>query len=212
MIRRTYIEQIRRLIYNGQPSDDATITIGLVNVVLNQAIAYAAKQCYAESIKLDGVAWLNNSFYTTYKGIAIEADEHFLWKVTLPHIPLGLGENEGINTLQIKDSNSNQISQPIIWITQAQKGYYQNMRSIPNKILAYQEGTYVYLISSVLLNFDFTCSVTMASGGSSDLDSTINVPNDYFQMMNDFLLKYFLTEKQVPQDNTNDGVDNGQKQ
>lgn len=206
MNRRTYIERIRRQVYNGQPNDDATITVGLVNSYINDAIAVAAKTCYTDSIKLDGIAYVNGGFYTTYKGLSISADENFIWKVALPHIPHGLGQDEGVSTLQIKDELHN-ISLPVIWITQAQKSYYQTMRSVPNKVLAFQESKYVYIITPILLS-DYTASVTMVSGGSStDLDSEINVPQDYFPLMTDYILKQLLVEKSQKQDLSNDGID-----
>lgn len=44
MTRRTYIELIRRQIYNSFPADDATITVGLVNKWLDLGIAAAAQK------------------------------------------------------------------------------------------------------------------------------------------------------------------------
>ena len=46
MTRRVFIEQVRRLIYGSQPSNDAEITTGLVNTWLESAIAFAAKTNY----------------------------------------------------------------------------------------------------------------------------------------------------------------------
>jgi hypothetical protein len=205
MVRRTYIERLRRQIYNGQPNDDATITVNLVNLYVDDAIAFAAKSCYTESIKLDGIAYVNGGFYTTYKGLTISADENFIWRVTLPHIPYGLGESEGVSTLQVKDGNN--VSLPVIWISQAQKSYYHTMRAIPNKVMAFSEGKYIYIITPILLN-QYTANVTMVSGGnSSDLDSEINVPQDYYPLMTDYILKQLLLERNQPTDVNNDGLD-----
>ena len=93
-------ERIQRVIYNGLPTDDATITIPVINLWINDALAATAKKNYAESLQIEGIAYINNSFYTTYKGIAITQDEEGLWKFSLPQIPLGLGRNEGISTVQ----------------------------------------------------------------------------------------------------------------
>lgn len=205
MTRRTYIERLRRQIYGGYPSDDATITENLVNLYLNDAVAIAAKTCYTDSIKLDGIAYINNSFYTTYKGLSFSQDESFIWKTELPHLPYGLGENEGVSTLQVKDSSN--VSLPVIWMTQAQKSYYQTMRAIPNKVLAFMEGKFVYIITPILLN-SYTANVTMVSGGNSnDLDSELNVPQDYFPIMNEYIIKQLTIERNMPVDATNDGLD-----
>jgi hypothetical protein len=207
MLRKTYIEQIRRAIYNGQPSDDATITVGLVNVWLDQAIAFAAKQNYKDSLSIDGISYLNNSFYTTFKALPVVADEQFVWKVVLPQIPFGIGQNEGVSMLQFKDAATKQISQTVVWLTQAQKSFFQNVRTIPNKLLAISEGKNVYIYTDILLD-EYTATVTIASGGNStDLNSELNVPSDYIPAMTEYLMKNLMLVHQQPVDSTNDGLD-----
>jgi len=207
MTRRTFIEMVRRMIYGGQPSDDATITVNLVNKWLDQAIAVAAKMNYTESLKLDGIAYVNNSFYTTYKSLPVVSDEQFLWKVVLPQIPIGVGENLGAETLVFKDSDSRQLSYPVVWLTQKQRGFQKGMRDIPNKVLAYMEGGNVYVMTTIRLS-QYTAQVTMISGGdSTDLDSKLNVPDDYHSVMIEYLKQQLMFQRTVPQDNINDGVD-----
>ena len=103
MNRKTYIEMVRRQIYGGQPADDATITVGLVNKWLDIAIAAAAKHNNKDNITIDGISYINNSFYTIFKGLSVTKDENFLWKIELPQLPLGIGTSEGISTLEFKD-------------------------------------------------------------------------------------------------------------
>jgi len=207
MVRRQYIEQVRRLIYGSQPSNDAEITVQLVNQWLNQAIGVAAKTNYTDNLKLEGIAFVNNSFYTTYKSLAVTSNEQFLWRITLPEIPLGIGYNQGAETLIFKDSESNQLSFPVIWLSQNQRSFQRGMREIPNKLLAYTEGTYVYVMSTLMLS-SYTAQVTMVSGGdSTDLDSVLNVPNDYFAIMTEYLKTQLMFQRSVPQDVQNDGMD-----
>lgn len=212
MTRRTYIERILRQIYGGYVPDDSEITTGLVNNILGDAIAVAAKTNYIDSVKLDTIGYVNNSFYTTYKSLSVTADEQFVWKVALPQIPVGIGENDGAETLIFKDSSSNQLSYPVIFITQKQRGFQRGRRPIPNKIIGYFEGGNVYLESTLTLS-DYTAQITMISGGdSTDLDSTLNVPSDYFPIMNDYILKQLVFEQSRVRDTANDGVDGGDKQ
>jgi len=75
---------------------------------------------------LDGISYVNNSFYTTYKAIAITPDEQFTWKVTLPQIPVGIGANEGISTLIIKDTNG-QLSLPCVPLSENQKKQFTEL-------------------------------------------------------------------------------------
>lgn len=209
MLRRTYIERILRFIYNGQPSDDSNITVGLVNNCLGDALAIAAKQNYVEAIKMDGVAYVNNSFYTTYSGIAITTDDtdNLCYKLTVPMIPLGLGKNEGISKIQFKDDNGF-VSLTAIPLSANQTQYADSMKPIPNKILYWNEGQTVRF-KSTLPMYEYTAIVRMVSGGDpTDLDSTINVPDDYFGAITEYIKAQLLLEKAQPADQSNDGTDN----
>lgn len=207
MNRRTYIELIRRQIYGSQPSADAEITVGLVNKWLDISIAAAAQQNYKGNIALEGISYVNNGFYTTFKDIAVTKDENFLWKIALPQIPVGIGENDGVPILVFKDAANNQLSQNVVWLTQNQRSFNSGRRQIPNKVLAYQEADYIYILSTITLS-QYTASVTMISGGTStDLTSTINVPPDYFTVIVDYMKTQLMFQRQMPQDVQNDGLD-----
>jgi len=204
--RNAFIELIRRQIYGDQPSSEANITKGLVNRWLNFGIAAAAKQNNKENIALDGVNYINNSFYSTFKGLAISQDEFNLWKIELPQLPLGIGSTEGISTVMIKSSDG-QVSYPLIMLSQNEKSFQRGYREIPNKVIGYAEGTYVYVLSSIMLN-QYTASVTMVSGGdASDLTSTINIPDDYLPTIVEYVKAQLMFQRNVPQDNVADGVD-----
>jgi len=205
--RYTYIERILRQIYGGQPSQDSEITINLVNEWLNDAVAIAAKQNYKENVQIEGIGYLNNSFYTTFKGLAITQDENFLYKATLPDIPLGIGRNEGVSNVRFKNSLNN-VSYDGIPLSIAQKGYTRGQRIIPNKIEYYTEGGYLFAITAIIMT-PYTAMVTMASAGdASDLDSIINVPSDYFNTIVAYIQQQLMLEKAQPQDTANDGRDN----
>lgn len=207
MTRRVWITRCLRQIYGGPPSDDATITINLVNTWLETAIGMAAKANYKDAIAIDGIGYVNNSFYTKFKNIPIEVDDQFIWKITLPQVPLGIGNMDGISTVQIKDNSTPQISFPVVLISENQRSYYRSMRSIPDRIIGYSEGKYVYLESTLLLN-RYLAYVTMVSGGdSTDLDSTLNVPPDYDPVMIEYIKQQLMFERGVPVDSTNDGLD-----
>jgi len=206
MSRGEFIERILRQIYGGYIPDDSSITPMLVNSWLNDGIALAAKSNYTDNIRIDGIGFVNNSFYTSFKGIEVSKDENFVWKIALPQIPIGIGKNEGISTLQFKDSNG-QVSYPCIPLSENQKTYYQTMRPIPNKTLFYYEGEYIYAISTLLLS-QYTASVTMVSGGdATNLNSTLNVPSDYIPIMVEYIKQQLLLQKAQPKDLQNDGQD-----
>ena len=203
--RYTLAERIQRVIYNGLPQDDATITIPVINLWINDGLAAAAKKNYTESLQIDGVAYVNNSFYTTYKGLAITPDESNLWKFSLPQIPLGLGKNEGISTVQFKASGK--VSFVAAPLSENQLGYFDTLKKVPNKVFYWNEGETVYVKSNINLN-NYTATVRMVSGGnSSDLDSVINLPDDYIADVINYVVKFLMTERSQPIDTTNDGND-----
>ena len=205
MTRYQLIEQILRQVYGGYVQEDSSITPMLVNQYIDQAIAFAAKTNYNDNLRLDGVAYVNNSFYTTFKDIAITRDES-LWKVTLPQVPVGVGANEGISTFQIKDSQG-RLSLPCIPLTENQKTYFQSLQNPPFKPLYYVEGNLAYIVTNILLN-NYTATITLVSGGnSSDLNSNLNVPGDYIPIMIEYIQKQLLLMKTTPKDLQNDGSD-----
>ncbi len=125
----------------------------------------------------------------------------------MPQLPIGIGYTEGISKLQFKDSNSQQISQTVVFLSQNQTTYYPNMQPIPNKLLAYSQGKFVYVVSTLLLN-QYTANATIISGGDkTDLNSELNIPSDYHPLMIEYLKKQLMFERSVPVDVQNDGSD-----
>jgi len=149
---------------------------------------------------------VNNGFYTTFKGIAVSKDENLTFRLTLPQIPVGIGRNEGVSKLQFKNDKG-EVSLPCIPISQNQATYFESMRPIPNKIIYLPQGEDV-LVKTTLLLDTYTATVTMVSGGDdTNLDSTINVPSDYFPLMVDYIKVQLGFERAQPVDAANDGQD-----
>jgi hypothetical protein len=208
MTRYQLIERVLRQIYNGQPSDDSNITFGLVNQWLNDAIGAAAKKNYTDNIQMDGVSYINNSFYTTFKNLDIYAEtvDNVTYRVDLPSIPVALGRNEGVATLQfVGDKKTSQTAIPL---SMNQVAYQEQLRPIQNKIAYWIEGENIYVKSSIPLT-SYKATLRMVSGGdSTDLDSTLIIPDDYMPIVIDYIKNQLVFEKSRPIDQSNDGVDN----
>lgn len=204
MTRREFIERNSRQILGGFAADEEQITFNLINSWMGDAVAMAAKANYMDGIKIDNVGYVNNSFYSTFKGLTITQDEQFLYKWELPQIPVGIGSVDGISRIRFKDTSGN-ISYEGVLLSENQLGYARNMRPLPNKILCYPEGGYGYAITTLILS-PYTAMVTMISGGDSgDLDSILNVPADYFSIIVEYLKTQLILERQQPVDAANDG-------
>lgn len=207
MTRYQLIERILRQIYNGQPSDDSNITYGLVNQWLNDAIGVAAKKNYTDNIQMDGVSYINNSFYTTFKNLDIYAEtvDNVTYRVDLPSIPVALGRDEGVATLQfVGDKKTSQTAIPL---SMNQVAYQELLRPIQNKIAYWIEGNNIYVKSSIPLT-SYKATLRMVSGGdSTNLDSTLIVPDDYMPVVIEYIKAQLVFEKSRPIDTSNDGID-----
>lgn len=204
--RLQLIRRILRQVYGGQPSIDSNITDNLVNAWLNDAFCAAAKKNFIENGQIDGVEYVNNSFYLTIRGLPVTLSEQFIYQLTLPQVPVGIGNNQGVGTLQFVDSDGN-ISDPAIPMSENQVAYYRGLRPIPNKILYYPEGTFLYAISTLQLD-QYTGKVRMVSAGDrGDLNSIINVPEDYFPDICMYVTKQLSYERAQVKTPTDDGSD-----
>jgi hypothetical protein len=207
MTRYALIERILRQIYNGQPSDDSSITYNLVNQWLNDAVGLAVKKNYTDSIQMDGVAYVNNSFYTTFTNIDINAEsvDTVTYSIDLPVIPYALGRNEGVAMLQfVGDKKTSQTAIPL---SMNQVAYIEQLRPIQNKILYWIEGKNIYVKSSIPLT-QYKATLRLISGGdSTDLTSTLIVPDDYMPMVIEYIKGQLAFERSRPIDQSNDGVD-----
>lgn len=208
MTRKIFIERILRQIYNGQPSDDSSITFNQVNQWLNDAIGLVVKKNYTENIQMDGVAYINNSFYTTFTNLDItpESVDNLTYSLILPTIPYSLGRNEGVATLQfVGDKKTSQTAIPL---SMNQVPYIEQIRPIQNKILYWIEGKNIFVRTTIPLS-NYKATLRMISGGnSSDLSSTLIVPDDYVPMIVEYIKGQLAFERSRVIDQSNDGVDN----
>lgn len=205
MTRNQFIERTLRQIYGGYIPDDSEITFLLVNNWMTDGIGLAAQQCYKGNIAIDGIGYVNNGFYTTFRGISISSFEQFTYRITLPEIPVGIGRIEGTPQLRLVDNNN--ISLSCIPVSENQASFFQTMRPIQNKVTYKPEGKYLYVYSTLILT-SYTANVTMISGGdATDLDSDLNVPPDYLPVIQEYVKQQLLVEQSRPRDTQNDGND-----
>lgn len=198
-------EQILIQIYGGLPTDDAESTAELVASYLPYAIGAVIKQSYKENLQFDGVAYINNSFYYTFKDLSIISDpsENFQYSVELPQIPFGLGKNEGISSLRFQKDG--EVSQSAILLSVAQWSSRDRMRRIPNKILSCPESNDIKIDTTLPLS-TYRANVTMVSGGvGTNMDDIINVPDDAMPGIVAYIREQLLMQKNNITEQANDG-------
>ena len=205
MTRKVLIEQIRRIYYGGVPNDDATLSEKEVNLLLNAAIAYFAKMNYAESIKLDGIETVADSFYATFKNLAITKDNDTgYYSLDLPQVPLGLSRGYGISTVTFPTSTG--LAKSPIPISVRELEYIDNLKQPPSKIFYWAEGKKLWFKSYTNLVGKFAI-VRMVSSENSDMNAELNIPQEYTSDIIDIVLNKLKIRKGTPEDTVNDGVD-----
>lgn len=205
MTRQFFVERELREVYNGYIPDSATITYNLANSYLSDAIAAATKEHYKESLKFENISFINNSFYTTYRGLTLsKGDEFGYWTATLPEIPLALGKNEAIENVRLYDKSM--ISQPLVMLGINQINQYEKLPK-PLGIATWNEGSKQIFNSPQLLLVGYTMAVRMVSGGNTDLSSEINVPNEWFPFLVEYVNTQLMRERAQAKVTTNEGTD-----
>ncbi len=205
MTRKVIIEQIRRIFYGGVPNDDASLSEKEVNYHLNEAIAYIAKVNYTDAIKLDGIETVADSFYATFKNLAITKDNDTgYYSLDLPQVPLGLARGYGISTVTFPTSTG--LAKSPIPISVRELDYMDNLKQPPSKIFYWVEGKKLWFKSWTNLVGKFAI-VRMVSTETTDMDAEINVPQEYISDIIDLVINKLKIRKSIPEDNVNDGVD-----
>jgi hypothetical protein len=205
MTRRVLIEQIRRMLYGGIPTDDANITEKEINLYINEAIAYMAKVNYTDAIKLDGIETVADSFYATFKNLAITKDNDTgYYSLDLPQVPLGLSRGYGISTVTFPTSTG--LAKSPIPVSPRELDYMDNLKQPPSKIFYWVEGKKLWFKSYTNLVGRFAI-VRMVSTETSDLDAEINVPQEYITDIINLVMNQLRPRKATPQDSTNDALD-----
>lgn len=205
MTRKVLIEQIRRMMYGSIPTDDANVTEKEINLYINEGIAYMAKINYTDAIKLDGIETVADSFYATFKNLAITRDSDTgYYSLTLPQVPLGLSRGYGISTVTFPTSTG--LAKSPIPISPRELDYIDNLKQPPSKIFYWAEGKKLWFKSYTNLVGKFAI-VRMVSTETTDLDAEINVPQEYITDIINLVMNQLRTRKGTPQDSTNDGLD-----
>ena len=205
MTRRVLIEQIRRIFYGGVPNDDASLSEKEVNTYLNEAIAYMAKVNYTDAIKLDGIETVADSFYATFKNLAITKDNDTgYYSLDLPQVPLGLARGYGISTVTFPTSTG--LAKSPIPISVRELDYIDQLKQPPSKIFYWAEGKKLWFKSYTNLVGKYAI-VRMVSTETSDLDAEINVPQEYITDIINMVINQLKIRKGTPEDTVNDGVD-----
>ena len=205
MTRKVLIEQIRRIFYGGVPNDDATLSEKEVNTYINEAIAYMAKVNYTDAVKLDGIETVADAFYATFKNLSITKDNDTgYYSLDLPQVPLGLSRGYGISTVTFPTSTG--LAKSPIPISPRELDYIDQLKQPPSKIFYWAEGKKLWFKSYTNLVGKYAI-VRMVSTENADMDTEVNVPQEYITDIINMVVNQLKIRKGTPEDSVNDGVD-----
>lgn len=203
--RKLIAQQILSVIYPNGRSDDADITESLVNIYISEAASVVAVQNYRSNIQLDSVEAVSDAFYSTFKNIQITKDtDTGFYTFPLPQPPIGVPIGVSISSVYlISPSGTRTVAYPI---SQRELDIMFEVPIKKDEIYYWAEGNKIYIWSQK----DVTKSkafVRMISTQSTDINATLNVPDDLLQAIIDMVVKRIMVEKTQPIDLSNDGQD-----
>jgi hypothetical protein len=179
MLKKQLAESILIQLYGGIPSDDARITLRMVGVEINKAIAAAAKKSFYENANLEGVKYANDEFVSTFNVDVQPADDSGFKYAILPAVPAGLPKSRGMVSVQPKKGAYNDYKR----IPLSGLSAYMNVGVIPKTIAYWIEDGKVYFHP-----LDTTISVApnvkikmIAPTGNDDMLEEMNLPADALQ-------------------------------
>jgi hypothetical protein len=204
--RRQVCELIQRRLAGGDVSDDFHVKLAEINLWLNHGIAAAAMKNYTDGVQVDGIEYVSDSFYVSFRDVTITHDTGTgYYYADLPAMPYGLPKGYDITRLAIQGNG--ELSKGLIRVDATKNAAYQHLPKPKNKLFYWMEGKRVWIDSFTALQTNKLFGRMAASDTSTysgGLDDPFNAPPDYVPFIMDYVYAKFI--QPVPQDTSNDGI------
>jgi len=201
------IDRVRRQYYNDYPDDAAVLTDNELLLHVNDAVAEVMTKQANDSFTITGLLSTPEAYITTYKLTTFKKDpDTSYYYSTLPHPPIGLPENSGVNSVFFSGIKGQ--SKPILYVSPNEVDYFRNMPHPPKAAYYWIEGTTLFMWVKSDLPTTTKVNVRMATHVTNSLSAPINVPPDAIGMVFDVIMKRIMIRKQIQSDNTLDGKSN----
>lgn len=208
MTRKELCELIQMRLAGGMPTDDFPITLNEINLWLDHGIAASAMKNYTDGVQIDGLEFVGDAYYTTFKNLTLSQDTVTLYyKATLPAPPLGIPRGYDIPSAYIMKPEGG-YSKAMVRVNPQQLDYYNDLPKPKNAVEFWNEGSTMYVRTDTanLLNGAKVAVRMAGSSGDRALTSEALVPSDSVPFVVDYVFKYFLQTDQMPKDLMNDGT------
>jgi len=196
-------EQILTTYYKGVRNDDSQYSLRHIASMVAQEVALMARKNAFENSNGGDITYINDSFISTYKSVAVLLDDVSKEKYcVLPAVPTALPNNQEIVSVSL----NTKTNKTFIPMRNKDRFAQAFLRPIKGMVFYYIEAGRIYFDNPE--NFQFallTIKMAGALPSGAILDAQLNIPKNYETEIIDKVLGRLLSVSRLGQDLTNDG-------
>lgn len=197
-------EQILTTYYKGVRNDDSQYSLRHIASMVAQEVAVMARKNAFENSNGGEITYINDSFISTYKSVAVALDAISKEKYcVLPAVPTALPNNQEIVSVSL----NTKTNKTFIPMRNKDRFAQAFLRPIKGVIFYYIEAGRLYFDNPE--NFQFSL-VTIKMAGAlpsgAILDAQLNIPKNYESEIIDKVINRLLSMSRLGQDLTNEGA------
>ena len=201
-------EQIRTMLYDGIPSDDAAFSLRFIAELVAQEVAVQARKNAFENSNAGETTYANDTFTSTFTNVAVTYNSTLKQNFSvLPQIPTALPNNQEI--VSITPLGIIGRRRQIVLMKNKDKFMQDMLPPVRGFILAYIEDGKLYYDN--IQEYMFTAvNITMVGAISSTgdlLSANLNVPKSVESEIIGKIFQMLRASKGLPEDVMNDARD-----
>jgi len=201
-------EQIRTMLYDGIPSDDASFSLRYIAELVAQEVAVQARKNAFENSNAGETTYANDTFTSTFTNVAVTYNSTLKQNFSvLPQIPTALPNNQEI--VSITPVGILGRRRQIVLMKNKDKFMQDMLPPVRGFILAYIEDGKLYYDN--IQEYMFTSvNITMVGAISSTgdlLSANLNVPKSSESEIIGKIFQMLRASKGLPEDVMNDARD-----
>ncbi len=201
-------EQIRTMLYNGIPQDDASFSLRYIAELVAQEVAVQARKNAFENSNAGETTYANDTFTSTFTNVAVTYNSTLKQNYSvLPQIPTALPNNQEI--VSITPLGIIGRRRQIVLMKNKDKFMQDMLPPVRGFILAYIEDGKLYYDN--IQEYMFTSvNITMVGAISSTgdlLSANLNVPKNVESEIIGKIFQMLRASKGLPEDVVNDARD-----
>ena len=201
-------EQIRTMLYNGIPQDDASFSLRYIAELVAQVVAVQARKNAFENSNAGETTYANDTFTSTFTNVAVTYNSTLKQNFSvLPQIPTALPNNQEI--VSITPLGIIGRRRQIVLMKNKDKFMQDMLPPVRGFILAYIEDGKLYYDN--IQEYMFTSvNITMVGAISSTgdlLSANLNVPKSVESEIIGKIFQMLRASKGLPEDVMNDARD-----